>query len=95
MTPKRVPPIRIPLSKQEKEELLKIATRCGLSLTDYVKQRALGYAPKGPPPKDLFRVLEEVDQLRDRAVSDETDEAILSVLRELRERFLTREKESS
>ena len=40
-----------------------MAKRCGLSLSEYLRQRALGYEPGGHPPKEVFNVLDKLDQI--------------------------------
>ena len=39
------------------------AKRCGLSLSEYLRQRALGYEPGGHPPKEVFDVLDKIDEI--------------------------------
>ena len=36
---------------------------CGLSLSEYLRQRALGYEPGGHPPKEAFDVLDKLDEI--------------------------------
>ena len=54
----------------------------------YVKQRALGYEPKGIPPDALFVCLEKLDELADKASSPELDEGIYTVLKQITAAFL-------
>ena len=37
-----------------------------LSTTEYVKQRALGYEPRGIPPDALFTLIEKISELEDK-----------------------------
>lgn len=37
------------LPQAEKDKISRIAKRCGLSKSEYLKQRALGYEPKAQP----------------------------------------------
>ena len=39
------------------------AKRCGLSLSEYLRQRALGYEPGGHPPTEVFDVLDKLDEI--------------------------------
>ena len=64
------------------------ARRCGLSTTEYVKQRALGYEPRGIPPDALFACLEKLGELADKASSPELDIEIRTVLKEITAAFL-------
>ena len=40
-----------------------MAKRCGLSLSEYLRQRALGYEPGGHPHKEAFDVLDKLDEI--------------------------------
>ena len=40
-----------------------MAKRCVLSLSEYLRQRALGYEPGGHPPKEAFDVLDKLDEI--------------------------------
>ncbi len=40
-----------------------MAKKCGLSLSEYLRQRALGYEPGGHPPKEVFDVLDKLDEI--------------------------------
>ena len=40
-----------------------MAKRCGLSLSEYLRQRALGYEPGGHPSKEVFDVLDKIDEM--------------------------------
>ena len=42
------------------------ARRCGLSLSEYLRQRAVGYEPRWHPPEQLFEALAVLDRLADR-----------------------------
>ena len=46
--------IAVRVTAKEKEKIQSKARKCGLSTTEYVKQRALGYEPKAVPPDALF-----------------------------------------
>ena len=56
---KRSVGINVRVSVTEKRKMTLMAKRCGLSLSEYLRQRALGYEPGGPPPKEVFDVLDQ------------------------------------
>ena len=64
------------LNQKEKQSITAKAKRCGLSTTEYVKQRALGYEPKSVPPDALFLLLERIGELEDKSTSSELDAKI-------------------
>ena len=55
---KRIVGINVRVSVTEKRKMTLMAKRCGLSLSEYLRQRALGYEPGGHPPKEVFDVLD-------------------------------------
>ena len=80
--------IAVRVTAKEKEKIQAKARKCGLSTSEYVKQRALGYEPKGIPPDALFVCLEKLDELADKASSPELDEGIYTVLKQITAAFL-------
>ena len=57
-----------------------MAKRCGLSLSEYLRQRALGYEPGGHPSTEVFDVLDRLDEIAEQcsaqtgaAISAQTD----------------------
>ena len=80
--------IAVRVTAKEKEKIQSKARKCGLSTTEYVKQRALGYEPRGIPPDALFLCLEKLGELADKASSPELDKEIGDVLKEITAAFL-------
>lgn len=60
---KRSVEINVRVSVTEKRKMTLMAKRCGLSLSEYLRQRALGYEPGGHPPKEVFDVLDKLDEI--------------------------------
>ena len=58
---KRTVGINIRVTVTEKKKVTMLARKCGLSLSEYLRQRALGYEPGGHPPKEVFDVLDKID----------------------------------
>ena len=80
--------IAVRVTAKEKEKIQSKARKCGLSTTEYVKQRALGYEPRGIPPDALFLCLEKLGELADKACSPELDKEIGDVLKKITAAFL-------
>lgn len=55
--------INIRVTVTEKNKVTMLARKCGLSLSEYLRQRALGYEPGGQPPKEVFDVLDRLDEI--------------------------------
>lgn len=66
--------INIRVTVTEKKKVTMLAKKCCLSLSEYLRQRALGYEPGGHPPKEVFDVLDKLDDIAERcSARDETD----------------------
>ena len=78
--------VRVPA--KEKEKIQSKAQKCGLSTTEYVKQRAFGYEPRAVPPDALFACLEKLGELADKVSSPELYEEICAVLKQITAEFL-------
>ena len=83
------------VTDQEKKRITVLARKCGLSVSEYVKQRALGYAPQPIIPESVFLLLEQIGQLQDLTASPETDAAICTLLKEISDTLLLPRKESA
>ena len=60
---KRSVGINVRVTVTEKKKVTMLARKCGLSLSEYLRQRALGYEPGGHPPKEVFDVLDKLDEI--------------------------------
>ena len=71
---KRSVGINVRVTVTEKKKVTMLARKCGLSLSEYLRQRALGYEPGGHPPTEVFDVLDKLDDIAERcSARDETD----------------------
>ena len=55
--------INVRVTVTEKKRVTMLAKKCSLSLSEYLRQRALGYEPGGHPPKEVFNVLDKLDEI--------------------------------
>ena len=71
---KRSVGINVRVSPTEKKRVTMLAKKCRLSLSEYLRQRALDYEPDGQPPKEVCDVLDKLDDIAERcSARDETD----------------------
>ena len=75
--------IAVRLSEKEKQTIQAKAKKCGLSASEYVKQRALGYEPRTVPPNALFVLLEKIGNLESKSTSAELNAEIEKLLKEI------------
>ena len=83
------------LTEQEKQAIQAKAKKCGLSVTEYVKQRALGYEPRTVPPNALFTLLEKVGTLEEKSSSAELNAEISALLKQIAASLLLPGKEKT
>ena len=84
MSKRKEPPrIAIRTTEKEKETIFKLAEKCGLSASEYARQRALGYEPRAVPPDALFKLLEKIGYLENKSSSPELDSKIEALLHEI------------
>ena len=72
--------INVRVTVTEKKKVTMLAKKCGLSLSEYLRQRALGYEPGGHPPKEVFDILDKLDEIAENcsarkgaAINTQTD----------------------
>ena len=75
--------ISVRLSEKEKQTIQAKAKKCGLSASEHVKQRALGYEPRAVPPNALFILLEKIGDLESKSTSVELNAEIEELLKEI------------
>ena len=75
--------ISVRLLEKEKQTIQAKAKKCGLSASEYVKQRALGYEPRTVPPNALFVLLEKIGNLESKSTSAELNAEIEKLLKEI------------
>ena len=63
--------INVRVTVTEKKKVTMLAKKCGLSLSEYLRQRALGYEPGGHPPKEVFNVLDKLDEIAENCSARE------------------------
>lgn len=68
---KRSVGINVRVTVTEKKKVTMLARKCGLSLSEYLRQRALGYEPGGHPPKEVFDVLDKLDEIAENCSARE------------------------
>ena len=82
------------ITPKEKERINNLAKQCGLTTTEYLRQRALGYEPKPVPPDALFHFCERLDALIEQPFSAEVNTAALTLLKDISAGLITPRKEN-
>ena len=68
---KRSVGINVRVTVTEKKKVTMLARKCSLSLSEYLRHRALGYEPGGQPPKEVFDVLDRLDEIAENCSAQE------------------------
>lgn len=75
--------INIRVTEKEKAKMEDIAQKCGLSLSEYLRKRGLGFAP-GPFLDDrFFEAYIKLCQLSNLPLKPETEAALTAIFREM------------
>lgn len=75
--------IEIRVTEKQKQQIAGLARKCGLSQSEYLRQRALGYEPKGTLPDAFFVCCERLDRLCRPPFSKETNEQATALLQQM------------
>ena len=90
--------IELRVTQSEKKKIAKLAESCGLSQSEYIRQRALGYAPRTLLPDVFFQFYQTLCRLCDEVadkVSPDTERKLLEVVDAIQQRLLLPEKSSA
>ena len=76
------------VTPQEKNHIQVKARQCGLSVSEYLRQRALGYAPRAIPSEELHALRRELFDFRRSGISGHADEDVQKLLDEMRDALI-------
>lgn len=91
------PDIRISarVTKREQQRVSALAEKCGLSQSEYIKQRALGYEPRTVLPDVFFDFYNKLCELCNTVeITPETESRLLSLIDEIHATLLLPEKKT-
>ena len=87
--------IELRVTQSEKKKIAKLAESCGLSQSEYIRQRTLGYAPRTVQPDVFFQFYQILCRLCDEVadkVSPDTERKMLETVDEIQRQLLLPEK---
>ena len=79
--------LELRVTKSEKNAICRKAAKCDLTISEYVRKRALGYEPRGAPTDALFDITARLSELMNGGLSSETEKSILDLLTDIRRAF--------
>ena len=85
------------VSPQEKKKIESTAKKCGISVSEYMRQRALGFAPREIPPVEWYAILNSLFKMNEKLdkYSPETERKLDSLIEDMRLQFLSPGKENT
>ena len=85
------------VSPQEKKKIESTAKKCGISVSEYMRQRALGFSPREIPPVEWYSILNSLFKMNEKLdkYSPETERKLDSLIEDMRLQFLSPEKENA
>ncbi len=89
--------IFVRVSQKEKERVERYAQKCGLSVSEYLRQRALKYQPKAILPDVFYQFNEQLEQLLEQlqdGASSAIEEQTLALLDEITAALILPSKEA-
>ena len=90
--------IELRVTQSEKDRIARLAESCGLSQSEYIRQRTLGYAPRTVLPDVFFDFYQMLCRLCDEVadkVSPDTERRLLETVDEIQRQLILPEKSSA
>ena len=86
--------INIRVTEKEKAQLDRLAQKCGLSLSEYLRKRGLGYEP-GPFLDDRFyAVYTKLCEISNLTLNPEAEVALTAIFNDLRQNLFLPKKQT-
>lgn len=88
----------IRVSEKEKNLIERNAGKCGLSVSEYLRQRALGYMPRAVLPEAFFSFNEKLDELCIACagkITSDTERKIITLIDGITEELILPKREGS
>ena len=85
--------INIRVTEKEKVQLERIAQKCGLSLSEYLRKRGLGYEPGPLLDERFYAVYSKLCEFSNLPLNPETETVLIAILNDLQQNlFLPRKQ---
>ena len=68
------------VTSSEKAQIVRRAQKCGLSVSEYLRQRGMGYAPREESPEVYYSLCRKLDSVK----NDSNSAVILDIMDDLR-----------
>lgn len=78
----------IRVTPAEKKRIAGLARHCGLSQSEYIRKRALGYEPRSALGEDVEECYYRLCELCNRELSEDTEAELLYLIDDIREELM-------
>ena len=82
------------VSEKEKQTIEQYATVCGLTRSEYLRKRALGYEPRPALGDPFYQFYSKLCDLCNQSLSAETEKALLELIADIRRELMLPHKQS-
>ena len=93
--PKEPPRIAFRVTEKEKAEIYRLSTKCGLSQSEYSRQRALGYEPRAVLPDAFFVFHEKLCEILDLPPTPDVEKTAIRVFDEIYKQLIDNKKQTA
>ena len=81
------------VNAEEHDHLKSNAKKCGLSVSEYVRQRALGFAPRTAMPESLFDMIRQFENACQEMEGEEEQKLLRKLISSIRQELTLPEKD--
>ena len=81
-------------SEREKQIVEQYAAACGLSRSEYLRKRALGYEPRPALNDDFYQFYSKLCDLCNQSMTVETEKALLELITDIRRELMLPQKQT-
>ena len=85
--------LEIRLTSENKKKIERYASKCGLSTSEYVTKRALGFTPRTVLPDAFFTFYAKLCEICNFEMTPETEAKLLTLIDEIHNEILSPKKE--
>ena len=80
--------IFVRVTPQEKKRMEQYAARCKLSLSEYIRKRALGFVPRAVQPDAFYDFCRKLDAILALPLNPETEARVLELMDSIHTEFI-------
>ncbi|MBR6567057.1 MAG: DUF1778 domain-containing protein [Clostridia bacterium] len=85
--------LEIRVTPENKKKIEKYASKCGLSTSEYITKKALGFTPRTVLPDAFFNLYGKLCEICNKDMTPETEARLLNLIDEIHNEILSPKKE--